>query len=45
MFVGAGGALLLAFAFQVYRTARGENHSAVSETWLAERKRMKDEHE
>jgi hypothetical protein len=44
MFVGAGGALLLAFAFQVYRTARGEmNHSAVSETWLAERKRMKDE--
>ena len=46
MFVGAGGALLLAFVFQVYRTARNEiNNSAVSEAWLAERKRIKEEHE
>jgi hypothetical protein len=46
MFVGAGGVLLLAFVFQVVRSARSEiNHSAVSDAWLAERKRMKDEHE
>jgi hypothetical protein len=44
MLVGAGGVLLLAFVFQVFRSTRGDmNHSAVSEAWLAERKRMKDE--
>lgn len=44
MFVGAGGVLLLAFAFQVFRLARNDmNHSAVSDAWLAERKRMKEE--
>ena len=44
MFVGAGGILLLAFAFQVFRSARGNmHHSAVSDAWLAERKRMKEE--
>ena len=46
MFVGAGGALLLAFVFQVYRSARGDmDHAAVSDAWLAERKRIKDETE
>jgi hypothetical protein len=44
MFVGAGGVLLVAFGFQVFRSARGDmNHSAVSQAWLAERKRMKEE--
>ena len=44
MFVGAGGVLLLAFVFQVFRSARGDmNHSAVSDAWLAERKRTKEE--
>jgi hypothetical protein len=46
MFVGFGGVLVLTFMFQVFRSARGHmTHAAVSETWLAERKRMKDEHE
>jgi hypothetical protein len=44
MFVGAGGVLLFAFVFQIFRAARSEmNDSAVSGAWLAERKRMKDE--
>jgi hypothetical protein len=44
MFVGVGGVLFLAFMFQVFRSARSNmHHSAVSEAWLAERKRMKDE--
>jgi hypothetical protein len=44
MFVGAGGVLFLAFVFQVLRSARGDmHHSAVSDAWLAERKRMKEE--
>ncbi len=46
MAVGAGAALLLVFVFQFYRSARGDmDHSPVSATWLAERKRMKDDHQ
>ena len=43
MFVVAGGVLLLGFVFQVVRSTRSDMHSAVSEAWLAERKRMKEE--
>ena len=44
MFVGAGGVLFLAFVVQVFRSARSNmHHSAVSDAWLAERKRMKEE--
>ncbi len=46
MIAGAGGALLLVFVFQVYRSARGDmDDSPVSDTWLAERKRLKDDGE
>jgi hypothetical protein len=43
---GVGGALLAVVAFQVWRTTRDDlNGPAVSETWLAERRRIKDEQE
>jgi hypothetical protein len=46
MAVAAGVALFLVFAFQVYRSARdGMDDSPVSATWLAERKRVKDDHQ
>jgi len=46
MFFGAGGALVLAVVFQIYRSTRSDmDRSAVSESWLAERKRFKDEHD
>ena len=41
-----GAALLAVFAFQVWRSTRDDmTGSAVSQTWLAERKRVKDEQE
>ena len=46
MFVGVGGVLVVAFMFQVVRSARGDMpHSGVSAAWLAEQKRMKHDHE
>ena len=46
MAVGAGATLFLAFAFQLYQSARGAmDNSPVSATWLAERKRMRDDHQ
>ncbi|HEY6360967.1 MAG TPA: hypothetical protein VIX63_07665 [Vicinamibacterales bacterium] len=44
--VGVGGALLAVFAFQVWRSTRDDmNRSTVSESWLAERRRIKEEQE
>ena len=46
MAAGVAAALLLMFAFQFYRSTRGNmDDSPVSATWLAERKRMKDDHQ
>jgi hypothetical protein len=43
MTLGAGGAFLLVAVWQIVRSARGEtNDSPVSQTWLAERKRMRE---
>ena len=43
---GVGGALLVLFAFQVWRSMREDmNRSAVSDAWLADRKRVKEETE
>ena len=40
--VGAGGALFLLLAFQVFRAARHDvSDSPVSQTWLSEQKRAK----
>ncbi len=44
MIVGAGGALLLLLAFQVFRAARHDvSESPVSQTWLSEQKRAKSD--
>ena len=44
MIVGAGGALLLLLAFQVFRSARHDvSDSPVSQTWLSEQKRAKSD--
>jgi hypothetical protein len=43
---GVGGALLFLFALQFWRSMRDDmNGSAVSDAWLADRKRMKEETE
>jgi hypothetical protein len=43
MALGAGGALLAAFVFQLVRSARSDiSQLAVSHSWLAEQKRLKD---
>ena len=46
MVFGVGGALLLLFAFQFWRSMRDDmNGSAVSDAWLADRKRVKEDSE
>jgi hypothetical protein len=43
---GVGGALLVLFAFQAWRSMRDDmNRSAVSDAWLADRKRLKEDSE
>lgn len=44
--VWVAGALVVIFAFQVWRSTRQDmSGSAVSEAWLAERKRVKENEE